>query len=206
MSALRPAMLLSGLLLGACGPSIPHHAERAARDLEALGLRDAADAAPDLVAAAEAALADAERAERLADPDAAADFATRARLLGQAALAERERLEVTTRIAAFEREIAGLEEEAIAAERETAREIRETAIAVAGRAARVEMERARTRAEEDEARTRRRARISLENAGEIRRAAAALRERALLLSGAAEAMGADGVAASAVRALVAEMH
>jgi hypothetical protein len=181
------------LVLAACGGGSAMTSELRTR-LGSAESRAARDHAPDLVAQVEAALGDAEEAERANDRDGAADHLTRARLLLDAALTEAARID-------DERERRQIEER-VATVLAQARRDEEAREAIGGelarlasiRTAREETRRALAQAVEDEARPRRRGRVSLEEAQDLRRAAAALRARARLLAGAAQALGAPAAA------------
>jgi hypothetical protein len=178
------------VLLAACGGGST--VTRSLRDrLESPESRAARDRAPELIAQVEAALEDAEAAQRANDAAAAADHATRARLLLDAAVTEAARIVDEEERGAVEERVAS----ALARARrdEAAREAigAELARHASARAAREEALRALVQAAEDEARPRRRARVSLEEAQDLRRAAEALRARARLTVAAAEALGAS---------------
>jgi flagellar motor protein MotB len=98
-----------------CGPS-ERRASDVRRELSAGGIDEARELAPDLVAAAYAAVDEAEAAERDADLEAAADHATRARLYAQAALAERERARAEHDRIEVEQEVLAQEERALRVE------------------------------------------------------------------------------------------
>lgn len=197
MSRLVAALAL--LSLGACGGRSAMSAELRDR-LGSAESRAARDHAPDLIAQVEAALDDAEDAERQNDRDGAADHLTRARLLLDAAVTEaarigdeRERREIEERVASVL---------ARARRDEEAREAIgvELARLASIRAAREETQRALAQAAADEARPGRRTRVSLDEAQDLRRAAAALRARARLIAGAAQALGAPANALLATNA------
>lgn len=187
---MRRALWLA-LTLAACGPGAPRASAPLRARLAASESAPARERAPDLVARVEAALDEADAAERAGDPAAAADHATRARLFLEAALAEAARLEDETERANVEAQIATLL--AQARRDEEAREAIDRRLArdAAASAAREEALAALALAESDEARPARRRRLSLEEAADLRRAAAALRARARLTAAAAVALGAD---------------
>lgn len=163
------------------------------RDLTHMGIEDARATAPELVAAAYAAADESERAFASGDLDASADHATRARLEAAAALAEHERARIEHERASIEQEAIVLEERAVEDERAARAIEAEMARARASRAAREELERALELAERDEAHPVRRARVSIADDAELRRAALAIRERARLLIAAAGVMGAETI-------------
>lgn len=156
--------------------------------------------APDLVARAEHARADAEAAEEAGDEAAAQDWATRARLLAEAASVEAERV----RMDRARLEAVRAEEEATreAARAEAARAELEAAErrAQARAVAEAQMRAAFARAEEDERRRARRRQASVDRGH--REAAAALRGRATLVLAAARAMGAPTEEADAIAARI----
>lgn len=158
-----------------------------------MDLQAAHATAPELVARAHAAADEAERAEAEGDLDASADHATRARLEAAAAVAEHERVLYERERAAIEAEATLLEERAVRDELSARAIEAETERLRAARAAREELERALELAERDEAHPVRRARVSLADDAEMRRAALAIRERARLLNAAASAMGAETI-------------
>ncbi|HEY8431263.1 MAG TPA: hypothetical protein VIL20_22945 [Sandaracinaceae bacterium] len=177
------------VVLAACGGSTSITAELRSRLGSPEG-RAAREDAPDLVAAVEEALADAEVEERAGRRDAAADHLTRARLLLDAAQAEAARIADERERRRVEARVAELLERA--RRDESAREAigRELSRMAAVRAAREEALRALEQAAQDEARPRRRARVSLEEVQDLRRAASVLRARARLSAAAARALGA----------------
>lgn len=177
---------------GGCGPHVRHAAD-VRRDLSAMGIEEARVSAPDLVAAAYRAADEAERAFERGDLDASADHATRARLEAIAALAEHERALAEHERASLESETTLLEERAVQDETATRAIEAEIARTRAARAAREELQRALELAERDEAHPVRRARVSIVDDAEMRRAALAIRERARLLAAAASAMGAETI-------------
>lgn len=178
------------VLLGACGGA---RSARTTVDLApffaAEGIADARREAPDLVAAAELARDEAERADARGDADAAADHATRARLLLDAALAETDRVR-------FDRERLALLEEAEAALTE-ARSLEVAREALAARArrdaaaeiARAQMQNAYAAAERLESRGRRHRGPDVDRTR--REAANALEVRTRLSVAAARALGAS---------------
>jgi hypothetical protein len=178
----RPALLTAWLALG-CGAATSTGAGLRA---ELAPLLDAArPAAPAEAAAAEAELDAAERAARTGDLPAAADHRAAARLLASLASERAARSELLEAHAALEREASDLLEEAAALDAEArAHELAASRLA-AGRAAREEALRAFARAETEEARRRRRGRLSLDDARDLGEAAEALRRRARLLAAAA---------------------
>lgn len=178
------------LLLGACGAGGPA-ASRDVRDqLESDESAVARARAPDLIARAEAAADAADRAERGGDLVAASDRATQARLLLAAAWAEAARVEDDEARREIEEELAGVLARARRDERTREALSRNLARLASARAAREEAERALEQAEQDEARGGRRARVSLQEASDLRRAAAALRARARTSLAAAASLGA----------------
>ncbi|MEZ4339394.1 MAG: hypothetical protein R3B82_22455 [Sandaracinaceae bacterium] len=199
---MRRALWLGVLLATACGPGAPHASAPLRAQLGAAESASAREHAPDLVARVESALDEADAAERAGQEAAAADHATQARLLLEAALAEAARLDDETERANIEAQIATLLTQA--RRDEEAREALDRALArdAAATAAREEALAALALAESDEARPLRRRRLSLEEAADLRRAAAALRARARLAIAGAEALGVDAAAlAPAVEAL-----
>lgn len=195
------ALLVAGVV-AACGGGGP----RASRDVrEELGGEAAAAArerAPDLVARVEAAIEDADEAEARGDDAAAADHATRARLLLEAAQVEAARIEDEEARRAIEGRVAEILAQARRDERARERLSAELSRLAGARAAREEALRALEQAEEDEGRRGRQARVSLDETRDLRRGAAALRARARLTIGAARALGAsDEVLAPALEAV-----
>lgn len=178
------------VLLGACGGA---RSARSTVDLapffEAEGIADARREAPDLVAAAELARDEAERADASGDENAAHDHATRARLLLDAALAEADRVR-------FDRERLALLEEAEAALTE-ARSLEVAREALAARARRdaaagialAQMQNAHAAAERLESRGRRHRGSDVDRTR--REAASALEIRTRLSVAAARALGAS---------------
>ncbi|MCB9613586.1 MAG: hypothetical protein H6721_28165 [Sandaracinus sp.] len=181
-------LVLLTLVLSACASP----GRRATVDLvpffEAEGVAEARRDAPDLVAAADLAREDAERAAEEGDGKAADDHATRARLWLDAALveAERIRLDRERRAILEEAEAAAAEADALEAER----------VAIAARArheaaaevARVQMQAAFAAAERLEERGRRHRGPDVDRTR--RDAAIALEARTQLLVAAARALGA----------------
>ncbi|WP_053230734.1 hypothetical protein [Sandaracinus amylolyticus] len=161
------------------------------RELDASGLDEARESAPDLVAAARDALEEVERAEAAGELEAAADHATRARLLAEAALTERERAQADAARLEIEQRSIELEEQALRDEAAARALDMESARLAASRAAREELARAMERAQQDEAQPARRRRVSVGDDAQVRRAALAIRERARLLASAAAAMGGE---------------
>lgn len=210
-SPLRPAgasipglALVLSLAAIACGPSIaPRNTQALRAELEAAGLPEASETAPDLVDAAHEALARAEEAEAAQRLDEVADHATRARLYAEAALAEQERIAAERERLELEQRALQLEEQILADERDARAVEEESRRLAAAEVAREELERARTRAEEYEAHPGRRARHSIGDDGEARRAAIAIRERARVLAAAAIAIGADAALLNRIEELVA---
>lgn len=160
----------------------------------------ARERAPDVVAEVEEALSAAEAAERAGDRDAAADHVTRARLLLDAAQAEAARIADEEERRRVEARVAEASERARRDEEAREALAIELRRAAAARAAREEAEQALALSERDEARPGRRVRVSLEEAQDLRRAAAALRARARLTVAAAQALGAPAEALTAVEA------
>lgn len=142
--------------------------------------------APDLLAAAERARQQAEEAEARGDDDAAADHATRARLLLGAAVAEAKRLRLEAERVEAEREARTLEARALQAERDREEVAQRTRRALAAQVAREQAERAFAAAEEAEAR---RFRYGARARARYREAAEVLRERARLVTAAAMTLG-----------------
>jgi len=198
MRALRLAPLL--LSLAGCGAATTQST------LEPLfadpAVAEARRRAPDIYAEAERAREAARRAEGANDVQAAADYATQARLLLTAATVEADRL--------------ALEEERLGLERQAREDVRR---AIADNAARGELDRRMSReraadlalqqaevafeqAAEDEPRRRRR--DENEVRGMHRRAASVLLRRASLALSAAEAMGASAAEVGTLRARIEE--
>lgn len=178
------------LLLTACGAGTPRTTRELRAQLASGELEAAREAAPDLVAQVEAALDDADAAERAGDEPAAQDHATRARLFLQAAQNEAARAGDETARAGLERSVGEVLEQA--RRDETAREAvslelrRLAAARTAGEEARQSFETAAT----DEGRPARGRRVSLAETADVRRAAAVRRARARLAIAAARALGA----------------
>jgi hypothetical protein len=199
---MRSRLIFAALVLPpalGCGSVPPRSATALRLELEASGLDEARQDAPDLAAAAYAALEEAARAELAGDREALGDHATRARLLASAALAERERAAADRERLELERRAIELEEQILADEREARAVEEEARREAAARAAREELLRALERAERGEAHPVRRRRLSIGNEAEARRAAVAIRERSRLLAAAAAAMGADAAALARVQ-------
>lgn len=157
--------------------------------VEAFGSEEAQLArrrAPDLFAPAERARRAAERAEEAGDGDAAADHATRARLLLASAIAESDRIGYEEARLAAERREQRAFEAARRDEQERAAIAEELRLAESARVAREEARVALEVAARDEAR--RRGAGTPEQIQAWRSAAAALRQRARLVILAAEAM------------------
>jgi hypothetical protein len=192
----RPVSVLAVVLVvAACGAS-PHSTQALAAELEAAGLLQARQDAPDLVALAEHALEAARDAELAGDEAVASDWATIARSYASAALSERERFALERERASLERERLELERHALALETE-ARTLEQTAERRdAVRVLERELLAAEQRAIEDEASPRRMRRLATGDAETARRAAAAIGERARLMAAAAVAMGASPTLAS----------
>jgi hypothetical protein len=190
------ALLL--IVLSGCGAGAPRRSAEVRARLGSPEGSVARERAPDLIAEVEAALRDADAAERAGDSDAAADHVTRARLMLDAAQAEAARIADEQERRRVEAQVA--EVVARARRDEEAREVLSAELTrnAALRAAREEAERALAQAAQDEARPGRRVRVSLEEAQDLRRAAAALRARARLTAAAAEALGAPAEALRAV--------
>lgn len=185
---MRRVALIAALLVGCGGgprPSQPLRTRLAAEESAA-----ARERAPELAAQVEAALDDADAAAAAGSPEAADDHLTRARLLLEAAQAEAARIDDERARRAVEEEVARIRDRARRDERARAALEAESARLAASRSAREEQLAALRMAEEDEARGGRRARVSMEETADLRRAAAALRERARLMLGAAIALGA----------------
>ena len=185
----------------ACGGA-PRASTTLAADLDALDLDAASQRAPDLAASARSAAADARAADDRGDPAAAADAATLSRLYAQAAVDESERLSASEARLLAEREMLEAETELHAIESARAGSTTELARLAAARTAREEGARALARAEIDEARPGRARQDSLSDAGEMRQAARAIRDRARLLSSAATTLGA--ASSSDVEELIAQ--
>lgn len=201
MSSSHLSALAALWLAAACGAVASRGAVEIRRELVASGLDEAQRTAPDLVAAAYAALEAAERAEISGDRAAFDDHVTRARLFADAALSERERAQADRERLELERRATELEEQILSDERE-ARAIEAAARhAAASRAAREELLRALELAERDDMPRGRRSRVSIGNEVQVRRAAVAIREHAQLLAAAASALGADATALARVREL-----
>lgn len=181
------------LALAGCGGA-PRSADTLAAELDAMHLEQASRAAPDLVAEARAALADAREAEARGDRVAAADHAALARLHAAAALDEEARLAADTERVALERETLEAETELHALEADATERRADLARLAAARTAREEAARSLVRAEVDEARPGRARHVSLSDPGELRTAARAIRDRARLLAAAATALGAPTAA------------
>ncbi len=181
--------LVALALLGACGGA-PRAAATLDADLEAIGLDAASTRAPDLASAARSAADQARAADARGDAAAAADEATLARLFAQAAVEESARLSADDARLAAERETLDAEAALHAAEAGSAESAAALARLAAARTAREEGARALARAEIDEARPGRARQDSLSDAGEMRSAARAIRDRARLLWSAALALGA----------------
>ncbi|MCB9595782.1 MAG: hypothetical protein H6719_23875 [Sandaracinaceae bacterium] len=190
---MRLALALA-LLVGGCGPGAPRATASLRERLTSDEAAAARERAPDLIARVEHAMDRADAAERAGDEAGAADHTTEARLFLEAALAEAARVEDEDERANLEQQVATLL--ARARRDEEARETidRGLARADAAAAARAEALAALALAETDEARPARRARVSLEQAADLRHAAAALRARARLTLAAARALGADEAA------------
>jgi len=201
--------LVTALALAtACGPGTPRSTEGLRARLASDETAPARERAPELIARVEQTLDEAEAAEARGDEAAASDHATRARLLLEAAMAEAARARNEAERADMEREIATLLERARrdeAARAEIASALTQRAAAAT---AREEALRALRQAEQDEGRPARRRRVSMEEAADLRRAAAALRARARLTLAAARALGGDdealGPASEALDAAEAE--
>lgn len=185
---MKRAFAALGLLaLSACGGGPTATAELRDR-LASPDSHAARERAPDLVAQVEQALADADLAQQASDAAAAADHVTRARLLLDAAMTEAARITDEEERSRIEARVAEILEQA--RRDEAARETisRELSRLAAIRTAREETELALERAVPDE--RRRRVRVSLDQAADLRRAAAAWRSRARLTLAAARALGA----------------
>lgn len=180
---------LVALVLVACGGTTRRSTVDLNPFFEAEGITEARREAPDLIAAAELAREDAERADASGDTDAAHDHATRARLLLDAALAEADRVRL-------DRERLALLEEAEAALTE-ARSLERAREALAARArrdaaaeiARAQMQNAHAAAELLESRGRRHRGPDVDRTR--REAASALEVRTRLSIAAARALGAS---------------
>lgn len=176
-------------LLVACGTSASRGTVDLAPFFQADGVEDARREAPDLIAAAELAREEAERADASGDSDAASDHATRARLLIDAAVAEAERVRLDReRLALLEEAEAALAEARaleLAREEITARTRREAAAEIA----RAQMQNALAAAEHLESRGRRHRGPEVDRTR--REAAIALETRTRLSVAAARALGAS---------------
>lgn len=185
------ALAIAALLVvssASCSGS-PTRDDGLAELFEAEGPRAARTRAPDMLGAADRAREDAESARRRGDADAAADHATRARLLLTAAVAESERIALEERRLAIEARIEELDAQA-ARDAVATREIEaEVERLLASRLAQREARRMFEIASEDEPRRFRR--VEDDRAQMHREAAAFLRTRASLLLAAAEALGAE---------------
>jgi hypothetical protein len=184
----RVACLLA-LLVAACGGATARSTVELAPFFEAEGIAGARREAPDLIAAAELAREEAERANASGDTDAAHDHATRARLLLDAALAEADRVR-------FDRERLALLDEAEAALTEArSLELAREALAAQARRdaaaeiARAQMQNAHAAAERLESRGRRHRGPDVDRTR--REAASALEVRTRLSIAAARALGAS---------------
>ncbi len=186
----RGAAVVFALAISACG-SRPGVTDELRARLDSAETEAARERAPDLVGDVESALDAAEDAELRGDYDAAADYATRARLLLDAAEAEAARVTDEDARRELEVRIANVLQQARRDEQARQTIGRELARAASVRAAREEEARALTQAEEDESRGARRGRVSMDQAQDLRRAAAALRARAELTMAAARALGAS---------------
>jgi len=184
----KRSLVLALVLVGCGGAS--HASGTLHADLEALHLDAAAERAPDLVAAARAAEADVRADEARGDVPAAEDDATLARLYGQAAIEEAARLTIEAQRFEAERAEIAAETELNGLVQAATTSAADLARLVAARTAREEGARSLARAEVDEARPARARHDSLDDAGEMRSAAGAIRDRARLLSAAAVALGA----------------
>lgn len=197
MTARRTLVLALALLaLVGCGPAKPSETLRELFDTPEA--EQARERAPDLFADAHRARDETARAQGAEDEVAAADHATRARLLLAAAVAESERIALEERRLAAEartrRAIARARRDEVA-RREVLRGLElELAARVAEEQGRV----AFTVATEDEARRYRA--TAAEREQMHREAAAFLEQRARLVLAAAEAMGADAAEVAALRA------
>lgn len=146
--------LATFVLLNACGAGESPRSTMLREILASDDVTRARTHAPDLVAAAERAEADAQANSRRANAAAADDDATRARLYIAAALAETERAEADEARLALVRETDTLAQEALALETERLEIERESARLAASRAAGEELARALRQAEADEPRRR----------------------------------------------------
>lgn len=181
------ALVALAVLLSACGGGAAVTTDLRDR-LGSPESQAARERAPDLIAQVEQALEEADEAQRANDPAAAADHVTRARLLLDAAVTESARIadeEERRRIEARVATVLGRARRDEEARAEIGRELNRLASI---RTAREETLRALERAVPDE--RRRRVRVSLDQAADLRRAAAALRARARLTMAAAQALGA----------------
>lgn len=191
MSRSLPALIAA--LSIACGGGATVTSDLRARLASPEG-RTAHERAPDLVAQVEEALDDAEGAS---SPEAAADHATRARLLLDAAVTEAARIEDEEARQVIEARVGEVLARARRDEDARAAIGNELARTASIRAAREEAERALTQAATDETRRGRRGRVSLEEARDLRRAAETFRARARLTAAAATALGAPAEALAA---------
>jgi hypothetical protein len=187
----RPALLGLALVLGTwgCGSATPPPGRRFLEErFDAPEVADARRVAPDLVAAAERARDEAERARARGDEDAAADETTRARLLLEAALVEARRIREERARQQAENEVSELLATAMRDEAARAAIERENTRRAALAVLQEELARAIARAEATE--PRRGARLPSGDPSEAARAAQALAARARLLLGAAMVLGA----------------
>ncbi len=187
---LRLVVLSIALLSIGCGGG-PNASRDVRQRLESAESQAARERVPDLIASVEAAIEAADNAEAAGNTDAASDHATRARLLLDAAQAEAVRIGDEEERARVEERISQVLARARRDEDARAQIDTELARLASARTAREEALRALQQAQQDEARPGRRARLSLEQAEDLRRAATILRARARLAAAAAESLGAD---------------
>ncbi|MFK7988799.1 MAG: hypothetical protein AB8I08_22455 [Sandaracinaceae bacterium] len=196
-----PSVLLGAcaLVVGACGGGARTSADLRSQLAEE-SVRTLRERAPDLVAGVDSALDAADRADQSGDREAAADHVTRARLLLDAARAEAARMEDDDARRALETQIAEVLARAHRDERARAEMSRARVREASAATAREEAQRALAQATADEGRPGRRRRVTLDETSDVRRGAAALRERAGLLLAAALALGAPEAAGEPVEA------
>ena len=199
---MRRAFSLIVLLVAGCAGAPPSAVETTAERFRAPEAETARERAPDIWAQADRARQEAEEAQRSGDSRAAADHATRARLLLAAAIAEADRLEVEERRLEMEEQARALEEQTsrdVTARLELQAEMGRRASA---RVAAQQAAMAFQRAAEDEGRRYRA--TNDERARLHREAADILLRRATLVLSAAEAMGATPARAAQVTDVIEE--
>lgn len=199
---MRASALASCAILIGCAGAPPTPVETAAERFEAPEAETARSRAPDMWASADRARQEAEEAQQRGDASAAADHATRARLLLAAAIAESDRLVVEERRLAMEEQVRGIEEQAardVSARLEIQADMGRRASA---RVAAQQAAMAFQRAAEDESRRYRA--TTDERARMHREAADILLRRATLLLSAAQAMEASEARVAQVTDLIEE--